>query len=189
MPKLPLRLSGILAQFPDTHFPSVRHSHAQSQEEGHRRPCPTIQMPAVHQVRWSSRSNKASFVISRLRSCDFSSFLPLSFPHTILPLSPRLLRRPELNSRDRFRRFRSASNAFLYSIGPATTSRYLPTPPGSSHLWRLRCDRTELTCFLPDVPDVNSPPLDQFSSVFIAESLFFQPRQKPTKIMINRFCL
>jgi hypothetical protein len=112
MPKLPLRLSGILAQFPDTHFPSVRHSHAQAQEEGHYRPCPTIQMQAAHRVRWSSLSNKASFVIPRLRSCDFS-LLPLSFPHTLFLLSLRLLRRPELNSRDRFRRFRRASNAFF----------------------------------------------------------------------------
>lgn len=125
MPKQQFLLSGILAQFPDTHFPSVRHSHAQS----HHRPCPTIRMPAAHRVRWSSRLNKASFVIPRLRSCDFSSLLPLSFPHT------RSFHYPQGFFADRNCTVVTAlggSEALrmhtLYSIGAATTSRYLPTP-------------------------------------------------------------
>ena len=84
MSNLQPRLSGILAQFPDIHCPSVRHSHAQYQEEGHRHPCPTILMPEAHRVQWSSLSNKAS-CHSCLRSCDFSSpASSLFFPtHTL----------------------------------------------------------------------------------------------------------
>jgi len=59
-------------------------------------------------------------------SCDF--FFPLLSPR-YLPTIPRLLRRPELNSRDRFRRFRKELRMHsLYSMGPSHHVTISPTP-------------------------------------------------------------
>lgn len=89
MPKLPLplTLSGIPAQFPDIHSPSVRPSHAQSQEAAHPLlPCPTTLMPEAHRAPWSSRLNKASGHLPLFRSCDLS--FSFSFPTLSPPPSP-----------------------------------------------------------------------------------------------------
>lgn len=70
----------------------------------------------------------------------------------------------------------------LYSIGPATTSRYLPTP---SWLFTILAfalqDRILLTYFLLDVPAVNSPPLINSLRSFSPNHCSFN-HVKPKKI-------
>ena len=155
MSNLQPRLSGILAQFPDIHCPSVRHSHAQDQEEGHH-PCPTILMPEAHRAPWSSLSNKAS-CHSCLRSCDFSSFASLFiFPHTHTTSSPMLLRRPDLTVATSL----GGSEALRINRSPPPRHS-ISYPPVSSHLAFALQNRTLLTCFplmslLSTYPSINS---------------------------------
>ena len=98
----------------------------------------------------------------------FLLLLPLSFPHTTLPSSPDLLRRPELTVATAL----GVSESFQ-SIG---RRHHVTLSPYPSWLFTLGvCVQQNPTdMFSPDAPAVNSP-LHQFSSVSLAESLLFRP--------------
>jgi len=131
MPRLPPRLHGILAQFPDINCPSVRHSHAQYQA-GHHHPYPTILMPEAHRAQWSLLLNKAS-CYSCLRSCDFPSLASSFFSPHYPSIVPRSASPTGIDSRDCFGRFRKLP------INRSPPPRhFISLPLLALHTWRLR---------------------------------------------------